>query len=306
MAGKGASRDSTPVILTTGEDRVLLTGAQGTPTQLPTEDLINRLRVPVEITELHFDLTETGDPDLAQKQRGMVIGSVEIDLSVGRRVITRGFCSVLGITITRDAFVTSTNPEDDPIFYRQVRWILPRPLLLAPNEGFEGSARVNPRIARPVFGGTAGLAMTARGRRLSPGYRVPSVRAIPYATGWIFTTPNEYAPDQTFQNVFNAPLNVASLNGVPCNASAPLQGIVPTGTVTTAGPGGLMGEPTRSLATALRGGLLFSQRQAIEEPHVLDPREAYTVQMAEPRGPLAGGTRPYNGSAIVLTGWREE
>ena len=292
-----STRDTTPVILTTGSTPLAIIVAGGIPgpaVNLPTRDLTNTLRVPIEVTELHFVVDE---PPLGTLVTGGIIyDGFEINLSIGRHSITQGFCPLIALGLRRDSD-RSEGVNISPIFANTIRWVLPTPLLVAPNESFNGSIRLSPILSPYGANGTVHLSMAARARRLPPGTPVAGPRAVPYASGFIFTIANRPPPDSTFQNPFNRVLHVTSINANPIANDFDS---VP-GRITVNSPGGLSNTVLRGMVNGGLAGAVFAQRQALEEAHDLNPREAHQVTLSDPTD--AGDT---HGTAVALIGWREE
>lgn len=290
MANERGTRDTTPVILTSGTTPLAILvagGIAGPPVLLPTLDLMNTLRVPIEVTELHFS---TDEP---QGNFGILDLALELSLSAGRYMISR-YCPLVALGVRRDSDVHETT-NVSLISGHQVRWILPKPLILAPNEGFSGAIRMSPNLSPFAANGTVNFTMTARARRLPLGSQVPAVRSVPYASGWIFSPANIAipAPDTTFQNIHKSILHVSSINSSRIFASTQ-----DGGTVTITAPGGLANTVMRNMALGVNRQSIFGQRSALEVSHDLEPNEFYGIV---PSGTLNGV-----GIAIDLIGCREE
>lgn len=281
------TRDTTPVLLTTGVPvSIVIAGlVPGPPVVLPTLDLMNTLRVPVEVTELHFMCFATSfQPDY-----------LELSLNLGGHSIAQ-WAPMAAIDVRRHAVAREVGISGASTTHR---WVLPRPLIVAPNEGFAGMVRWTPLIA-PTANGTVQFSMVARGRRLPGATRIARVRDIPWASGTYFPVAADGtpAPDMTFRNPFPSVLHVASINATSA-VGGMLVSVARFLGVRINGPGGLSNNVIRSLvddgATAV-----FGERNAIEEPHDLEPGDAhqitfydYTAALEEPL-------------AAAITGWREE
>ncbi len=283
------ARDTTPVILHSGPAALSIAvtgGVPGAPVGFPAFDLTNLLGVPIEVNELHFIVDETADAVTP----GVLAMGAEIMLALGRHTIASGV-PVAALAVRYESVVGEGSRTLGARLARPVRWILPRPLIVGPGEGFSGAFRMNSTTLAP-YGrdGTVGLSFAAIGRRLPAGARVPRRRAIPYATGYMIDTANVPPPESVLKNPFGVPFHVQSINASPR----------PQGTITIQGPAGLAGGGRRNLTAASAMGV-FAARFAIEEPHDLAPGEFYFVTLDTP-APSAG--QP--GTAIVLSGWREE
>lgn len=304
-SGAPSTRDTTPFILTSGTSPLSFTvsraGVPSSPLSFLTRDLINTLRVPIEITELHFSITELATLYGAVAVQGTWAGGFEVSLTVGPHQITNGFVPLVGLEVRRD----SSSPEGSSgaITGQTVRWILAQPLILKPNEGISGMARLSPNLTYPDGGAvqTCTLSMVARGRRLPAGTPVPSHRALPYASGWIFTVAGKPAPDQLFQNNLGKVLHVAAITLATTIWNS--QSFMPIGTITVNAPGGLANGVIRGLVSAGPAGAIFSQRRAIEEAHEMNDGEAYQITLSTP---IADLTRSTGGTAAMLLGWRQE
>ena len=283
------TRDTTPFVLTSGSVPLTITVAGGTlipgpAVALPTRDLVNSLQVPVEITELNF---------LMGRLVAAVIPNLwELSLSVGAHMIST-WVPVCALAMNRNTVQLEGLASNDTEAMT-VRWILPRPLILKPTEGFSGMARISPNIS-PAIAGPVTFSMVARGRRLPAGTPVPNKREIPYASGWIFPTANLPAPDMTYQNNFQVPLNVTSINSSVTDLGT--ASVASAATINS--PGGLANTVLRGLASGVQFNALFAQRQALEEAHVLEPGEAYQITFS-----AVGAARSF--FAVDLVGWREE
>jgi len=307
-----STRDSTPYLLTTGTTPPSITapsatGIPGAPVSLTTRDLINSLRTPIEVTELHFVVTETNV--LLANNVGWWMGGIEVNLALGIHQLTQGFCPVGALGVRREALALEGNLSGGaapPIYSNTIRWILPQPLIVGPNEGFSGSMRLSPNLTPFPTGGTGNtvvtLSMVARGRRLPAGTPVPASRAVPFASGWIFSAASANAPDVSFQNVFpDRILHVTSLNAVPVSANI---GVDLSGTFSINAPGGIANGVIRALAGALvHVGDIFSNRNALEEAHDLNPGEGYKILHGGTYSPVAGTNV---GISAAMIGWREE
>jgi hypothetical protein len=182
-----------------------------------------------------------------------------------------------------------------PVQALQTRWILPHPLILAPNEGFSGMIRISPNFLTGLAG-TPTLSLVARGRRLAAGTPVPRLRAIPFVTGWMFTTAGIPAPDLVFRNSFGTVLHVTSIN-LTRSIWAPPPGAL---AATINGPGGLANTVLRGIVSGGFVDNFVAQRQAIEEAHDLEPGDSYQIVLSA--APQLGN----GGHAVALVGWREE
>jgi hypothetical protein len=281
-------RDTVPYLLTTGTTPLSVTIAGGVisaPAQFPTRDLMNTLHVPVEVTELNF--MAVGAP------AGTLTGAWEVSLALGSRMIA-AFCPLAALTVRRDAkfFESILNAAASSLCYR---WILPQPLIVAPNEGFTGLARITSAI--PVNDGTFSLVMVARGRRMPQGTPVPRTRAIPYATGMIFPRAGVLPADNVFLNIFQKTLHVTAINLGEVSGAVPAPNTADQ--VTAFGPGGLANAVLRPLVTATAAPVLFGPRASIEVGHDLDPGESYQFS-------FPSITVGVHSPAIALVGWREE
>jgi len=298
-----AARDTTPVILTTGATPLtiaLTAGVPGPQVNLPTLDLMNSLRVPIEITELCFAVDQPSDAFIEMLH-------FDISLSIGPYPITFGFCPVAAIAPRREMspfeYPFVGPPPATALVADQLRWVLPRPLLVHPSEGFSGAVRLNPRCAPYQAAPQTGnlhFSMTARGRRCPNGTALSAGRAIPHASGFTFrlfdgADANLTAPDVAFKNPHRSILHVSSINNRRLDSASTAN----TGTIIINGPGGLANSPLRQVASNASAPAVFGQRCAIEELHDLNPNEAYSVALS---ANTVGGAN----AAVGLTGWREE
>ena len=275
-----ASRETTPFLLT-GSASTLA----GAPGIFPSLNLINSLQVPIEITELHFMVTSTdgGEDDILSVEGG------EISLQAGRHIITNGFAPLMTLTPLRE----NNNNESvfDQITASTFRWVLPRPLILKSGEGISGAYR----LSTTVFQGQSTATIVARGRRMPSNTRIAR-RCVAFASGAFFTAANVPAASGVFQNPFQVPLKIRSINAQTINDAQPL-GAATTATIT--GPGGLVPDALRSLAVNVMGSGIFAGRYALEIQHDLNPRDAYQIVLNQTPG-------EFSPVAIGIMGYREE
>lgn len=305
-----ATRDTTPFLLTSGSQPLAFTisrtGVPSAPQTFTTRDLINTLSVPIEITELHFLVTELAVLQGVVGVPGTWAGAFEVSLALGSKAITNGFTPLCGLEVRRDADLTEGDSALSAVVGHTVRWILAQPLILKPNEGISGMARISPNLTFPDGGApqTCTVSFVARGRRLAQGTPVPTKRAIPHATGWIFTAANQPAPDATFQNNLGKVLHVNAIVATPTTwgtDAGPVASVI--GTVTINSPGGLANTALRGLAASVVAGAVFSQRHALEEAHDMIVGEAHQITLSTP---IADTLYSTGGTAVTLLGWREE
>lgn len=295
MNGNGGTRETTPILLTTGATPIGITitgGVEGPPVGLPSVDLVNTTRGPIEITEMNFVLDEPRGANALT-----LSAAFEINLRAGRSMLTQDFCPVIGFAPVREAVLIEGTASTVMVTNAtEVRWIFPRPLILAPNEGINGTVRLSPNVAF-ARDGTCHLSMVARGRRMPSGTVVPAKRAIPYASGWIFTMAGLPSPDHIYQNRFNGPLHVT---GIICRSVGVLANFN-AGTIAVQAPGGLANTAIRAFAP-LRQTSLFSGRAAVDLAYDLDPGDAFSFAVGTPTIAGSGIT----GTMISIIGWREE
>ena len=288
------TRDTSPVILTSGTTPLSIAftaGVEGPGVSLTTLDLVNSLRVPIEINELCFAVDEPG----AAANQGRFYGGLELDLRVGQYGITNRFTpiSVLGVRREMAVEITGAAAAFSP---DHIRWILARPLILAPNEGFSGFLRANSTLNFPATSPTVRFVMTARGRRLPPGTPIPTPRCIPYASGGFFTTASIPLADDVFRNIFRGPLHITALNARP--APDVTNPAVVSGNWTVGVYGAGAGTAQRSAVLAVPGNNVFGQRLSLEESFDLDPNEGLLITTDTISRDFA--------TAVAMTGWREE
>jgi hypothetical protein len=291
------SQDTPPFLLYAEAQIVSPADLAGPPVAIPTGKLTNPLNVPVEVREIHFTLRseQVGSDDYAVRR-------LIADLRVGRRVIAEHapLFAVCWRDLT-DRFESRVQTAGGFIGADTVRWVLPRPLILAPGEGVGGQIAFDPLLDYTgEFERTTTIGVLLRGRRLPLGTPVPRVRALPYASGWIFQRPGEISPEQAFRNIFNVPLNVTSLNVAPAYRDATVN---QEATVQIVGHGGLVATGRRELAPVVPAVALGAGRQALEVAHRLDPSEGYKVT-ATALLDVGGGV--YEPLAMALSGYREE
>lgn len=284
MASMTSSRETLPIILTTGATPIasgIVAGVGGAPASIATSDLINTTRSPIEITELHFAMHQSSANVYG-------VGATEIRLRIGRYDITQGFCPVTALGPRREQVAVEGTTAAFAFAGDTVRWVLPRPLIVAPNEGFHGLVRLN-GTAAPATTDTVQFSMTARGRRL-PNDTKLTARAIPYASG-AFMAAGVLAPEATFRNPFLNTLHVQSINIRPVPDTTGL-----SGNITISGPGGLANSVVRQITNGVSENVVFAQRHALEGPYDLNQNDRFQISVSAIDNQLA----------IVLTGWREE
>jgi hypothetical protein len=295
-----AGRETSPYLLTTGTTYSQITVgagptfAPGPPITFPTRDLVNSLRVPIEVTELSI---------FVDGPSRLVAGSWEVSISLGKHMLcTLCPASVLGIDRDGPWEGTPTLGQNAAFFPTVIRWTFQRPLVVAPNEGFSGMARISTSVSPLDAAGAARIAMVARGRRLPAGTPVPRIRTIPYASGCFFPTAGVPAADFIFKNNFNTVLHVASINARQADQFPIRQVVGFRPQVTITGPGGLSGSVFRGVVPISSGDAasIFSQFSAIRKEHDLEPDDAYQIVF----NTLANN--PAGIPAAALVGWREE
>jgi len=286
------SRDTTPFILTTGATPISIAVTGGVPQAaasiLPALDLTNTLRVPVEVREICFAVDE---PGVAANQ-GQLIGGLEVDLRVGRFNITQGFAPVTALAVRRESAAVEASGAAPFYSPDQIRWVLPRPLYLAPNEPINGFIRLNSSLTYPAVTSTVRVVMTARSRRLPAGMPVPNPRKVPYASGFFYIKANSPpAQDSIFRNIFSVPLHVTSIN------ARPVPDVVNPPVIGGKWKVDMLSSNSRSIALNPYGSNLFAQRLALEVPFDLEAKDSLMIQTDTITG---------IGVAVALTGWREE
>jgi len=262
---------------------------------LPSEYLTNTTRQPVEIRELNFLLVSTrtgGNPGTMLS----AYAALEVQINVGREGITNGFTPPLcfrsrpGIPTQEDFTVGALL---DGIIAGTQRWILPKPLVLMPQESLSVSVRISPTY--PFFvtqTGTLKLSVVARGI-VSPG----AVRKfIPYVSGRLYSAAGSVPQDLTFYNVFRSPLTISSLYFYEPEVDAPAnQPFV------IVGPGGLANVVRRVVVDGQVGSAFVGDYGAVEVSHTLNPNESYQITIdpgtsfaaGAGRGPLFVGINGY-------------
>jgi hypothetical protein len=301
------STETTPYLLS-GEVTIPVTaGVPGPPQGFPIAQLVNTLRVPIEIREIHFVATQF--KPIGTGNAGTLYNGLEVDIALGRYGITNGLCPLRSIGMVR-----TTDRNEGPGFIAfdytsdQFRWILPRPLIVRAQEGFRAFARLSPRVIYEVSTGTVTLTMVMRGRRMDMPAR--RERDMPYASGWIFTAGLQFADQRIFSNNFRTPLYVSSLN---------LRSLISTFDQVNAqmhivGPGGLSNVMRREItAPPVGASQVFNQETAIDVGHQLNPDDGYSIQFGPSAAAIdshmdtgsipAGSTGPV---AIVMSGYRKE
>ena len=301
----GATRDTSPFLLTSGPTPMTLTitnQVAGAPIQIPTQDFVNTLRVPIEITELSFNaVVNRGSTDQLPW---------EISLNVGKHLICSN-CPLYVLGTQRDSWVDERSQSTER-GATQRRWIFGRPLILAPNEGLSGTIRCAPSVPLQSRGTyTTNMVIVARGRRLPSGTPVPRVRAIPYASG-VYIIRAGGVPDTTLRNTFSATLHVTHLGIGMAPGSGGGRAAVPGPDAVAAtfaqqlvrvnAPGGLSHTAVRGLLSSQNYGLAFTQRSGIEVAHDLNPNDMYTFTVPA----FVAATDPHSALAVGLNGWREE
>lgn len=296
------SANTTPFILASD---ATYTCTAGVPTSAFTpfalSNFVNRLSVPVEITELNFTASCVNSGVVVSLDRRFASG-VEIDLRVGRFGITNGFTPLgaLGIRYDTAAFESGVAVSPVGVVTVGTRWILPKPLILGPRESFAGSVRASPNVPLDAVNSTVTVTAVARGRRYDGP--MPRTRLVPYASGAFYTqafpaNPPFQPPTRTFGNIFRVPLHVKSINGFRASSTDSLN--LSGSNLRIVGPGGLSQTVRRTWSDTPRMDASMNARLAIEESTVLLPDEFYQIN-------LSGFTLVAAPSAIVMVGYREE
>jgi hypothetical protein len=288
------------ILFGTTPQLTITAGVPGPDQRFPTEELVNRFNnEAIEITELIFELhssiTSSGNVGAADSVR-----SAQISLSIGRYLITDR-SPFDTIAIIREATVGNVvalaAAALDTLQVR--RWILARPLMVHPLESFSGLLSYDGAAIAGIATGTVDLTVVARGRR---GGKIDRTRCVPYASGYLFRTPTAPAPNLVFQNTFNSPLFIRSINTTLGSSIQTAPGQTPP--VITA-PGGLANVVRRDMVPQLTTPWgLAGQRKSLEVAHQLNPREFYQITTAlrlDDAIPSA-----LVAPAITISGYREE
>lgn len=331
-----AARDTIPIILSASATTSLVAtdathSIPGPAGQLPSAGLMNTLSDPIEVTDLLF--STIAKCSSAIPPLGWAGWLVDVDLRLGRRAITNGFCPMFAIPPYHGALPETVSSGGTLAYYlRSERWRLPRPMILMPGESIAGFVRLSDRasfnydsLLTPNASATVQATVTARGRRLRRS-DLGKTRFVPYASGTtypitatdglslppVIAPPAGNAPAQTYRNTLDRPLFVTSLN-LRLPASHPIfqpdygaAGVF----VRIVGPAGLVPGPRGVIVDRQLFAAVSGVRHAIEVNHVLAPGQDYNVtiegqegQATGPAGGVPDGCGPVLGAIV---GYREE